>query len=137
MENKMQEKQLDKESMKGTIYVLLSAVCFSTGGVLIKSIPWSSITIQGIRSIFSFMLIASYMVITKRKFVWNKTVLFGAVCNTAMALTFVSTTKMTTAATAIVLQFTEPIFVHYIRRNRKKRQSWHVQSCLPASYVSF
>ena len=87
--------------MKGTIYVLLSAVCFSTGGVLIKSIPWSSITIQGIRSIFSFMLIASYMVITKRKFVWNKTVLFGAVCNTAMALTFVSATKMTTAANAI------------------------------------
>ena len=103
----MQEKQLDKESMKGTIYVLLSAVCFSTGGVLIKSIPWSSITIQGIRSIFSFMLIASYMVITKRKFVWNKTVLFGAVCNTVMALTFVSATKMTTAANAIVLQFTE------------------------------
>ena len=97
--------------MKGTIYVLLSAVCFSTGGVLIKSIPWSSITIQGIRSIFSFMLIASYMVITKRKFVWNKTVLFGAVCNTVMALTFVSATKMTTAANAIVLQFTEPIFV--------------------------
>lgn len=64
--------------MKGTIYVLLSAVCFSTGGVLIKSIPWSPITIQGIRSIFSFMLIASYMVITKRKFVWNKTVLFGS-----------------------------------------------------------
>ena len=96
----MQEKQLDKESMKGTIYVLLSAVCFSTGGVLIKSIPWSSITIQGIRSIFSFMLIASYMVITKRKFVWNKTVLFGAVCNTVMALTFVSATKMTTAANA-------------------------------------
>jgi drug/metabolite transporter (DMT)-like permease len=57
------------------------------------------------------MLIASYMVITKRKFVWNKTVLFGAVCNTAMALTFVSATKMTTAANAIVLQFTEPIFV--------------------------
>lgn len=49
---KCRKKQLDKESMKGTIYVLLSAVCFSTGGVLIKSIPWSSITIQGIRSIF-------------------------------------------------------------------------------------
>ena len=111
MRIKMREKQLDKESMKGTIYVLLSAVCFSTGGVLIKSIPWSSITIQGIRSIFSFMLIASYMVITKRKFVWNKTVLFGAICNTVMALTFVSATKMTTAANAIVLQFTEPIFV--------------------------
>lgn len=128
--------------MKGTIYVLLSAVCFSTGGVLIKSIPWSSITIQGIRSIFSFMLIASYMVITKRKFVWNKTVLFGAVCNTAMALTFVSATKMTTAANAIVLQFTEPIFVILLmwalyKKKPKKRQWWHVRSCLPVSYASF
>ena len=36
----MQEKQLDKESMKGTIYVLLSAVCFSTGGVLINSVEF-------------------------------------------------------------------------------------------------
>ena len=66
--------------MKGTIYVLLSAVCFSTGGVLIKSIPWSSITIQGIRSIFSFMLIASYMVITKRKFVRSEERRVGKEC---------------------------------------------------------
>lgn len=91
---------------------------------------------------FSFMLIASYMVITKRKFVWNKTVLFGAVCNTVMALTFVSATKMTTAANAIVLQFTEPIFVILLmwalyKKKPKKRQWWHVRSCLPVSYASF
>ena len=40
MRIKMREKQLDKESMKGTIYVLLSAVCFSTGGVLINSVEF-------------------------------------------------------------------------------------------------
>lgn len=44
-------------------------------------------------------------------FVWNKTVLLGAVFNTVMAFTFVAATKLTTAANAIVLQFTEPIFV--------------------------
>lgn len=42
---------------------------------------------------------------------WNRTVLFGAVCNTVMAFAFVAATKLTTAANAIVLQFTEPVFV--------------------------
>lgn len=41
----------------------------------------------------------------------NKTVIFGAICNTVMALSFVMANKMTTAANAIVLQFTEPVFV--------------------------
>ena len=57
------QKQLDKRSMMGTIYVLLSAVCFSTGGVLIKTIPWGSVSIQGARSIFSTIVIAEYMMV--------------------------------------------------------------------------
>ena len=104
-------KQLDRDSLKGTIFVLLSAVCFSLGGVLIKTIPWASVSIQGVRSIFSFFVIAGYMGLTRHRFVLNRTVIFGGVCNAAMAFTFVAATKMTTAANAIVLQFTEPIFV--------------------------
>ena len=50
------------------------------------------------------------MYYTKHKFVFNKSVLFGAICNMVMAFTFVAATKLTTAANAIVLQFTEPIF---------------------------
>lgn len=107
----MEKRELNKTSIKGTIFVLLSAICFSLGGVLIKSIPWSSVTIQGIRSIFSSLVIGSFMLMRHQRFVVNKTVLFGAVFNTVMAFTFVAATKMTTAANAIVLQFTEPIFV--------------------------
>lgn len=107
----MEKRELNKTSIKGTIFVLLSAICFSLGGVLIKSIPWSSVTIQGIRSIFSSLVIGSFMLIRHQRFVVNKTVLLGAVFNTVMAFTFVAATKMTTAANAIVLQFTEPIFV--------------------------
>ena len=102
---------MNAESLRGTVRVLLSAVCFSTGGVLIKSIPWSSVTIQGARSIFSVLVVGCYMLLRRQKFVWNKTVLFGAVCNTVMAFAFVAATKLTTAANAIVLQFTEPVFV--------------------------
>lgn len=107
----MEKKELNITSIKGTIYVLLSAICFSLGGVLIKSIPWSSVTIQGLRSIFSSVVIGGFMLMRHQRFVVNKTVILGAAINTVMAFTFVAATKMTTAANAIVLQFTEPIFV--------------------------
>lgn len=106
-----EQKNLNKDSLRGTVYVLLSAICFSTGGVLIKLLPWSSMTIQGLRSIFAIPIIGGFMLLRRQRFVWNKTVLFGAVLNTVMAFSFVAATKMTTAANAIVLQFTEPIFV--------------------------
>lgn len=86
----MSDKKMNAESLRGTVRVLLSAVCFSTGGVLIKSIPWSSVTIQGARSIFSVLVVGCYMLLRRQKFVWNKTVLFGAVCNTVMAFAFVA-----------------------------------------------
>lgn len=107
----MNERNFNAESIKGTLYVLLSAICFSTGGVLIKLIPWSSVSIQGIRSIFSTAVIGGYLLFHHRKFVCNKAVVFGAVCNTVMAFSFVAATKLTSAANAIVLQFTEPVFV--------------------------
>ena len=42
----MSEKKYNKNSLQGTVYVLLSAICFSLGGVLIKSIPWNSLSIN-------------------------------------------------------------------------------------------
>jgi drug/metabolite transporter (DMT)-like permease len=97
--------------VQGTIYVFLSAILFALGGLLIKVVPWSAISIQGGRSIFSLLIILLYMRITKHKFVFNKSVVIGGLLNFAMAITFVAATKMTTAANAIVLQFTEPIFI--------------------------
>jgi len=96
---------------EGTFYVLLSALCFSLAGVLIKSIPWGSMAISGARSALALLVLLFYMRIRKQKMKWNRAVLFGAVCNYLMSNTFVFATKMTTAANAIVLQFTEPIFV--------------------------
>ena len=106
-----EQKNLNKDSLRGTVYVLLSAICFSTGGVLIKLLPWSSMTIQGLRSIFAIPIIGGFMLLRRQRFVWNKTVLFGAVLNTVMAFSFVAATKMTTAANAIVIQYMAPIYV--------------------------
>lgn len=95
----------------GSIFILLSAIFFATGGVLIKSISWSSVSINGSRCVFAFLVMLVYMKCMGHKFVFNKTVLLGALANFGMCLTFVSANKLTTAANAIVLQFTMPAFI--------------------------
>lgn len=100
-----------KKNISGVLYVLLSAVLFSLSGLLIKAIPWSSLTINGARSGLAAIVMWIYMRKSGRKLVLNKTVLFGAFCTLVMNVTFVYATKMTSAANAIVLQFTSPIFI--------------------------
>jgi drug/metabolite transporter (DMT)-like permease len=95
----------------GYIYVTLSAICFSMAGILIKSISWSSLTINGTRNIFAFLVMLFYIKKKQHKIVINRVVILGAVLNLLMNLTFVMATKMTSAANAIVLQFSEPIFI--------------------------
>lgn len=136
----MSEKKYNKNSLQGTVYVLLSAICFSLGGVLIKSIPWNSLSINMVRSVLSFILIFAYQRTQGRKFVFNKMVLLGAVLNFVMALTFVMATKMTTAANAIVLQFTEPVFLILIvwivyRQKPKKGRSFNLHSCVMWNFL--
>lgn len=103
-----------KQRTKGTIYVLISAIFFSLGGLLVKKIPWGSLSINSARSLLSFWVIAIFMRSMGHRFRLNRIVFFGAVCNTIMGLFFVMATKMTSAANAIVLQFMEPIFVIFI-----------------------
>lgn len=137
----MSEKKYNKNSLQGTVYVLLSAICFSLGGVLIKSIPWNSLSINMVRSVLSFILIFAYQRTQGRKFVFNKMVLLGAVLNFVMALTFVMATKMTTAANAIdtaVLQnrlFLILIVWIVYRQKPKNGRSFNLHSCVMWNFL--
>ena len=72
----MGEAETNKKlKIQGTIFVLISAILFSLGGILIKKIPWSPEAINGIRSIPAFFVILLYMKSIKHKFKFNKTVL--------------------------------------------------------------
>lgn len=118
---------------RGLAYVLISAVCFSLAGVLIKVIPWNPISINGARCIFAIVPMYLYLRATGRRFHVNKQIIGGAVLDFAMLETFVIANKLTTAANAIVLQFTEPIWVillaWIIFRSRPRR------SAVVASFV--
>ena len=95
----------------GILEMALCAVLWSIAGVFIKKITVGPIVIAGIRSAFAALCTFLYMRIMKISFCINKRVFFGSFCTAATFLLFVSANKLTDAANAIVLQYTQPIFI--------------------------
>lgn len=95
--------------MQGTLLLLGAAILWSTGGLLIKLVDASPMAISSGRSMIAVLTL---MMLTKR--VPFKPSLAIVRCGLLYALTvtsFVVATKLTTAANAIVLQYTAPVFV--------------------------
>ncbi len=99
------------------------ALLWSTGGFLIKSIQIAPLAISGGRSIIA----AIFLVLVRGKPILSKNLSFwGAAGAYAATLTcFVLATRLTTAANAILLQYTSPIFVllfgYFIMKERVTR----------------
>ena len=110
---------MDKRKI-GALQVLLGAACFSFAGVFCKWLPWSSWTIIGMRSLFSALLLG----LARKSFRvrLSKGNRLGAIGMSATSVLFLTATKLTTAANAIVLQYAMPIFVIlmcWIRYNQR------------------
>ena len=101
---------------KGIFYVLMAAILFSIGGLCIKMVPWSPLSINGARNLISAIIIGIYLKATHHKIVINPAVIFGAVCMTCVTTLYCIANKLTTAANTIILQFTAPIFVIFFVR---------------------
>ena len=93
------------------LFVFLASVCFSTGGLFIKLIPWSALAINGARNLIGSLVIGLYLLATRRRLVFSRHVLIGALSLIGVTTLFAIANKLTTAANAIVLQFTAPVFV--------------------------
>lgn len=96
---------------KGIFYVLLAALCFSIGGICVKLIPWSALAINGARNLIGASVIGIYLLAAHHKLRISKAVITGAICMIGVTTFFIMANKMTTAANAIVLQYTAPVFV--------------------------
>ncbi len=91
--------------------VFLASVCFSTGGLFIKLIPWSALALNGARNLIGAAVIGVYLLIRRHRLVFSRPVFIGAAAMIGVTTLFALANKMTTAANAIVLQFTAPVFV--------------------------
>jgi len=94
---------------RAIIYLVITAVLWSLGGILIKSVKWNPVAIAGARSAISSMVILAY--IRKPKFTWSSDQILAAIFYAGTVILFVSANKLTTAANAILLQYGAPVYV--------------------------
>lgn len=94
---------------RAILFLVISATLWSTGGVLIKWIDWHPLAISGTRSAFAAALM--WAVLRRPRFTWSPAQIGGALAYAATVLLYVSAVKQTTAANAILLQYTAPVWV--------------------------
>jgi drug/metabolite transporter (DMT)-like permease len=97
------------KKVSAIILLVVTATMWSLGGLLIKSINAHPLAIAGTRSAISCIIMILY--VKKPKFNWSFTQIAAGVAYASMVITFVFSTKLTTAANAILLEYTAPIFV--------------------------
>ncbi|MEE9449681.1 MAG: EamA family transporter [Ignavibacteriaceae bacterium] len=101
-------KQLS-EHQQGLIAIFIAAILWSSGGLLIKLITLTPMQISFFRSAIAA---ATFAVIFRKKILKvNWFTLLNSVFYAAVLIFFVLATKTTTAANAIFLQSTAPIYV--------------------------
>jgi drug/metabolite transporter (DMT)-like permease len=88
--------------------VAACALLWSTGGLFIKIVSWNPFALAGIRSVIGGAVILLYL--RRPRFTWSLPQMAGAVCYAGCMILFVAANKLTTAANAIMLQYTAPLY---------------------------
>ena len=101
---------MKKENL-AIIEMLVCATLWSIAGIFIKLIPWNGFAVAGMRSLIAGATIAVYMLIARHRFVLSKKTFLAGTLSACVYTCFVFANKLTTAANAIVLQFTSPVFI--------------------------
>lgn len=113
-----------KEHNKGRLCIAATAILWGLAGVCVKSITWSSFSLMAARSLISLLMLVAVKKSFRAKL--SKTNLLGAVTMSATGILYVEAIKLTTAGTAIVLQYIAPILVFLysvVFQKRKARPS--------------
>ena len=98
-----------KAGFSPLLLVLGAAVLWSTGGLFIKATSLSAVQLSFGRSLLAAITVA---IVTRREgFGLNRVTSITSVLYAALLLLFVMATKLTTAANAIFLQYTAPVYV--------------------------
>jgi len=106
--------------------LLLAALFWSLGGLLIKAADWPPLAVAGGRGIVA----AVFLFLTNRslRFTFSRIQLTAAFAYAGCTVLFVTATKLTTAANAILLQYTAPVWVAllgaWFLKERTTRADW-------------
>jgi DME family drug/metabolite transporter len=129
-----------------SLYILIAALLWSTGGLFIKEVSLDAWGVSFWRS--SFAAITLYIVYRVARPSWPRSkwltpfTILSAFCYALLLVLFVLATKLTTSANAIFLQYTAPVYVLFIEpmvtRTRMRRSDlWTVAISLAAMALFF
>lgn len=120
--------------------LVAAAVLWSLGGVLIKGVDWHPVAIAGTRSLIGAALIG---VVFHRelRFTWSFDQIGAALAYAGTVVFFVIANKLTTAANAILLQYTAPVYVvlfsPWFLGERASRRDWLILLIMMGGMVLF
>ena len=103
-------KKLENKS-HGVAYLVAAAALCSIGGVCIKFVPWTPLSINGARCAIAACITAFAMLKRQHAPVLNASTLRGGLCLALTTVLYVFSTKLTSAAAAVLLMYTAPLWV--------------------------
>lgn len=103
---------MDKRTVS-VLQLLLTGVLWSIGGLFIKLTDMHPMALSASRSLLASVVILSYLKF-KPRFTFDKPQIMGALCYVGTVSLFVSATKATTAANAILLQYGAPVYTAFL-----------------------
>ncbi len=114
------------ERRKAILYLAFAAILWSTSGLFVKILDWQPVSILAGRSFFAAIVFLVYMRRLPTRFsLWQ---LLAAGMFILTQFLFVTSTKLTTAANSIFLQYTAPIYVvllaFWLLREKPSRTDW-------------
>jgi drug/metabolite transporter (DMT)-like permease len=101
-----------KERNQAILFLIGAATLWSLGGLLVKSIAWNPLAIAGTRSGIAVLVMLVFQ--RKLRFTWSIIQISGALAYAGTVILFVTANKLTTAANAILLQYTAPVYTALI-----------------------
>lgn len=101
--------KLKNDRTRSIIFMIIAALLWSTGGLLIKSVKLNAMATAGGRSLIAALFMLA--IIRKPSMKFNKYKLGCAISYAGTVILFVMANKLTSAATVILLQYTAPIYV--------------------------
>ena len=114
------------ERRKAILYLTLAAILWSTSGLFVKILNLQPISIMAGRSIFASIVFLIYLRRVPTRF--NRWQLLAAGAFILTQFLFVTSTKMTTAANSIFLQYTAPIYIillaYWFLGEKPSRTDW-------------
>ncbi|MBL8260472.1 MAG: DMT family transporter [Candidatus Competibacteraceae bacterium] len=104
------EAATDSVHRRAVLMLLATALLWSLGGLLIKWVDWNALAIAGMRSLIGAAVIG--LIFRKElRFTGSFEQIGAAVAYAGTVVLFVVANKLTTAANAILLQYTAPVYV--------------------------